>query len=193
MSDVTRILSQIESGDPSAAEQLLPLVYEELRKLAAAKLANEKSGHTLQATALVHEAYLRLVGGETPRSYRDRSHFFSSSATAMRHILVDNQHASTGFTPQEKLVHKQDHRRLFFLLLRIVLPSEANEAIDDVQRAENLKMECVDKQRFEDAASWLQKYNYGLICLSNYVTEDLSVQPEHIQKLFVLLATESRT
>ena len=104
-----------------------------------------------------------------------------------------NQHASTGFTHQEKLVHKQDHRRLFFLLLRIVLPSEANEAIDDVQRAENLKMECVDKQRFEDAASWLQKYNYGLICLSNYVTEDLSVQPEHIQKLFVLLATESRT
>ena len=126
MSDVTRILSQIESGDPSAAEQLLPLVYEELRKLAAAKLANEKSGHTLQATALVHEAYLRLVGGETPRSYRDRSHFFSSSATAMRHILVDNQHASTGFTPQEKLVHKQDHRRLFFMLLRIVLPSEAS-------------------------------------------------------------------
>ena len=93
MSDVTRILSQIESGDPLAAEQLLPLVYEELRKLAAAKLAFEKSGQTLQATALVHEAYLRLVGSETLRTYRDRSHFFASAATAMRHILVDSARA----------------------------------------------------------------------------------------------------
>ncbi len=89
MSDVTRILSQIESGDPSAAEQLLPLIYDELRKLAAAKLAHEKPGQTLQATALVHEAYLRLVGGETSALYRDRNHFFSTAATAMRRILVD--------------------------------------------------------------------------------------------------------
>ena len=73
MSDVTRILSQIDAGDPSAAEQLLPLVYDELRKLAAAKLAHEKPGQTLQATALVHEAYLRLVGGEARGSYRDGS------------------------------------------------------------------------------------------------------------------------
>ncbi|HUE71663.1 MAG TPA: sigma-70 family RNA polymerase sigma factor [Pirellulaceae bacterium] len=89
MSDVTRILSQIESGDPQAAEQLLPLVYDELRKLAAAKLAQEKPGQTLQATALVHEAYLRLVGGEARGSYRDRHHFFATAATAMRRILVD--------------------------------------------------------------------------------------------------------
>ena len=93
MSDVTRILSQIESGDPAAAEQLLPLVYEELRKLAAAKLAQEKPGQTLQATALVHEAYVRLVGSETNRTYRDRSHFFASAATAMRRILVDSARA----------------------------------------------------------------------------------------------------
>ena len=93
MSDVTRILSQIESGDPSAAEQLLPLVYEELRKLAAAKLAQEKPGQTLQATALVHEAYVRLVGSENNRTYRDRSHFFASAATAMRFILVDSARA----------------------------------------------------------------------------------------------------
>jgi len=93
MSDVTRILSQIESGDPSAAEQLLPLVYEELRKLAAAKLAQEKPGQTLQATALVHEAYVRMVGSETNRTYRDRSHFFASAATAMRRILVDSARA----------------------------------------------------------------------------------------------------
>ena len=93
MSDVTRILSQIESGDPSAAEQLLPLVYEELRKLAAARLAQEKPGQTLQATALVHDAYIRMVGNETHRNYRDRSHFFASAATAMRRILVDSARA----------------------------------------------------------------------------------------------------
>jgi RNA polymerase sigma factor (TIGR02999 family) len=90
MSDVTRILSAIDSGDPQAAEQLLPLVYEELRKLAAEKLAQEKSGQTLQATALVHEAYLRLVGPEPARSYQDRNHFFAAAATAMRRILIDN-------------------------------------------------------------------------------------------------------
>jgi RNA polymerase sigma factor (TIGR02999 family) len=89
MSDVTRILAQIESGDPAAAEQLLPLVYDELRKLAAAKLSQEKPGQTLQATALVHEAYVRMVGSETLRTYRDRSHFFATAATAMRRILVD--------------------------------------------------------------------------------------------------------
>ena len=90
MSDVTRILSQIESGDPSAAEQLLPLVYDALRKLAAAKLAQEKPGHTLQATALVHEAYLRLVGAERLQPFKDRSHFFAAAAQAMRRILIDS-------------------------------------------------------------------------------------------------------
>lgn len=113
MSEVTRILSQIESGDPSAAEKLLPLVYDELRKLAAAKLAHEKPGQTLQATALVHEAYLRLVGQRGVRSqesgvsraggeasmasdscpstfdFHSRSHFFAAAAEAMRRILVD--------------------------------------------------------------------------------------------------------
>ena len=115
MNEVTRILSQIESGDPSAAEQLLPLVYDELRKLAVAKLAHEKPGQTLQATALVHEAYLRLVGGgqgardsrlearggnsespplePTPEprtpSFSSRSHFFAAAAESMRRILVE--------------------------------------------------------------------------------------------------------
>jgi RNA polymerase sigma factor (TIGR02999 family) len=89
MSDVTRILSQIESGDPSAAEQLLPLVYEELRKLAAAKLALEIPGQTLQATALVHEAYLRLVGGRQEQDWNSRGHFFAAAAEAMRRILVE--------------------------------------------------------------------------------------------------------
>ena len=91
MSDVTQILSQIESGDAHAAERLLPLVYEELRKLAAAKLAQEKPGQTLQATALVHDAYLRLVGMEAQKQDWDsRGHFFAAAAEAMRRILVEN-------------------------------------------------------------------------------------------------------
>jgi RNA polymerase sigma factor (TIGR02999 family) len=90
MTDVTQILSRIESGDPSAAEQLLPLVYEELRKLAAAKLSQEKPGQTLQATALVHEAYLRLVDVEKAQRWDSRGHFFAAAAEAMRRILVDN-------------------------------------------------------------------------------------------------------
>jgi RNA polymerase sigma factor (TIGR02999 family) len=89
MSDVTRILSQIESGDPQAAEQLLPLVYDEMRKLAAAKLAHEKPGQTLQATALVHEAYVRLVDVNQPQSWDSRGHFFAAAAEAMRRILIN--------------------------------------------------------------------------------------------------------
>jgi len=90
MSDVTRILSQIESGDPAAAEQLLPLVYDELRKLAAAKLAHEKPGQTLQATALVHDAYIRLVDVEKAQHWDSRGHFFAAAARAMRRILIDS-------------------------------------------------------------------------------------------------------
>ena len=90
MSDVTRILSAIEEGDPSAAEQLLPLVYDELRKLAAERMAQEKPGQTLQATALVHEAYLRLVDVERAQPWNSRGHFFAAAAEAMRRILVEN-------------------------------------------------------------------------------------------------------
>src|SRR5262245_13177820 len=90
MPDVTRILSQIELGDPQAAEQLLPLVYDELRKLAAVKLAQEKPGQTLQATALVHEAYVRLVDGNDADHWNSRGHFFGAAAEAMRRILVDS-------------------------------------------------------------------------------------------------------
>ena len=89
MTDVTRILSEIDQGDPTAAEQLLPLVYEELRKLAAAKLAKEKPEHTLQATALVHEAYLRLLGRENEPHWNSRGHFFAAAAEAMRRILIE--------------------------------------------------------------------------------------------------------
>jgi RNA polymerase sigma factor (TIGR02999 family) len=90
MTEVTRILSQIEQGDPSAVEQLLPLVYDELRKLAAQKMAQEAPGHTLQATALVHEAYIRLVDAVKIQHWDSRGHFFSAAAEAMRRILVEN-------------------------------------------------------------------------------------------------------
>jgi RNA polymerase sigma factor (TIGR02999 family) len=90
MSDVTQILSQIEDGDGQAAEKLLPLVYDELRKLAAANMAQENPGQTLQATALVHEAYIRLVDVEMARHWDSRSHFFGAAAEAMRRILVES-------------------------------------------------------------------------------------------------------
>jgi len=89
MSDVTRILSQIEQGDPQAAERLLPLVYDELRKLAAVKLAQEQPGQTLQATALVHDAYIRLVDVEKAQHWSSRGHFFGAAAEAMRRVLVE--------------------------------------------------------------------------------------------------------
>lgn len=89
MREVTAILSAIEQGDPAAAEQLLPLVYDELRRLAAQKMAQEQPGQTLQATALVHEAYMRLVGADTARQWDSRGHFFAAAAEAMRRILIN--------------------------------------------------------------------------------------------------------
>src|SRR5438552_1820176 len=104
MSDVTRLLAAIEQGDPSAAEQLLPLVYDELRQLAAQRLAHEQPGQTLQPTALVHEAYLRLLGdGEAPRWDR-RGHFFAAAATAMRRIVIERARQ------KRRLVHGGDRR-----------------------------------------------------------------------------------
>jgi RNA polymerase sigma factor (TIGR02999 family) len=98
MSDVTCILSAIEQGDPHAAEQLLPLVYDELRRLATAKMDREKPGQTLQATALVHEAYLRLVDGEKPQHWENRRHFFAAAAEAMRRILVERARRKAALT-----------------------------------------------------------------------------------------------
>jgi RNA polymerase sigma factor (TIGR02999 family) len=90
MADITQILSAIEAGDPKAAAELLPLVYDELRKLAAARMSDEKPGQTLQATALVHEAYLRLVGRDQAQPWSGRGHFFAAAAEAMRRILVES-------------------------------------------------------------------------------------------------------
>jgi len=109
MYDVTRILSAIEDGDPHAAEQLLPLVYEELRKLAVQKLAQEKPGQTLQATALVHEAYVRLAvnaPAEGDAHWKGRGHFFAAAAEAMRRILVENARRKS------RLRHGREYRRV---------------------------------------------------------------------------------
>ena len=107
MSDVTQILSQIDAGDQAAAEQLLPLVYEELRKLAASKLAQEQPGQTLQATALVHEAYMRLVDPRASHHWNSRGHFFGAAAEAMRRILVDNARRKQSLR-QGGQFHRQD-------------------------------------------------------------------------------------
>jgi RNA polymerase sigma factor (TIGR02999 family) len=106
MSDVTRILSAIEQGDPHAAEQLLPLVYDELRRLAAQKLAQEKPGQTLEATALVHEAYLRLVDTDKVQHWNSRGHFFAAAAEAMRRMLVESVRRKS------RLKHGRQHQRV---------------------------------------------------------------------------------
>src|SRR3954462_3453866 len=129
MIEVTQILSQIESGDPNAAEHLLPLVYHELRQLAAARLAHEKPGQTLQATALVHEAYLRLVGSteREPQQWNSRGHFFAAAAEAMRRILVENARRKG----REKHGGEFNRVELIESDLAITIPDERLLAIDE--------------------------------------------------------------
>jgi len=123
MSDVTQILNQIESGDPSAAEQLLPLVYDELRKLAAARLAQERPGQTLRATGLVHEAYLRLVDVEKAQHWDSRGHFFAAAAEAMRRILVQKARR------KGRRKHGGDLKRQEFDNVEIVAPATPDEVL----------------------------------------------------------------
>jgi RNA polymerase sigma factor (TIGR02999 family) len=124
MNDVTRILSAIQQGDAHAAGQLLPLVYDELRRLAAAKMAQEKPGQTLDATALVHEAYLRLVGTETEQRWENRGHFFAAAAEAMRRILVENA--------RRKHSRKRggDRQRIDLDLLAATVPPRHDDLLD---------------------------------------------------------------
>jgi RNA polymerase sigma factor (TIGR02999 family) len=147
MHEVTRILSDVEQGDPHAAEQLLPLVYQELRQLAAQRLAQEKPGQTLQATALVHEAYLRLVDVEQAQHWNSRGHFFAAAAEAMRRILVEQarhkKSAKGGGSLQRVGLHEE----------RLAQPSKnvdllaLDEALDRLARHDGRKAELV-KLRF---------------------------------------------
>jgi RNA polymerase sigma factor (TIGR02999 family) len=172
MSDVTRILSAIEQGDPHAAGELLPLVYDELRKLAAQRLAQEKPGQTLDATGLVHEAYLRLVDSSQAGHWNGRGHFFGAAAEAMRRILVDNARR------RRRSKHGGDLRRL--PLDGLALPVEdqddhlldVDEALTRLAEQEPVKAELVKLRYFagltlEDAAACL---NISLATAKRYWT-----------------------
>jgi RNA polymerase sigma factor (TIGR02999 family) len=139
MSEVTRILSAIEQGDPSAAEQLLPLVYDELRKLAATRLAQEKAGQTLQATALVHEAYLRLVDGDRAQHWNSRGHFFGAAAEAMRRILVDTARR------KQRLKHGGQRQRVDLDDAVPVADDRADELLSLHAALEKLEAESTEK------------------------------------------------
>src|SRR5262245_45945530 len=160
MTDVTRILSAIEQGDRRAAHQLLPLIYDELRKLAAAWLADEKPGQTLQATALVHEAYVRLVGAPSDQHWNSRGHFFAAAAEAMRRILVEQARR------KDRVRHGGELRRVDFDS-ELQISDEADEnllaldealqrlAIEDRQAAEVVKLRYFAGLTIEETASAL--------------------------------------
>ena len=160
MNDVTRILNSIEHGDPKAAGQLLPLVYDELRKLAAFKMANEPPGQTLQPTALVHEAWLRVTGGKE-QDWDGRAHFFGAAAEAMRRILIENARR------KKALRHGGGQARLNSAEIEIEAPAPddqllaINEALDklatlDKDKAELVKLRYFAGMTIEEAASALR-------------------------------------
>jgi RNA polymerase sigma factor (TIGR02999 family) len=148
MSDVTRILSAIEQGDPSAAEQLLPLVYDELRKLAAQRLGQEKPGQTLDATALVNEAYLRLVDAEQAQRWDSRGHFFAAAAEAMRRILIDQARR------KQSQRHGGGRNRQDVEHVEIAAPERdldvlaLNEALERFEKVDELKARLVKLRYF---------------------------------------------
>ena len=147
MSDVTRILESIQHGDPKAADELLPLVYGELRKLAASRMANEAPNQTLQPTALVHEAWLRLVGKDNPQ-FANRAHFFSAAAEAMRRILIDNARR------KRALRHGGDQQRVDLENLEVAAPGDddqllaINEALDKLATQNKAEAELVKLRYF---------------------------------------------
>ena len=148
MNEVTRVLSAIEEGDPHAAEQLLPLVYDELRKLAAQKLTQEKPGQTLEATALVHEAYLRLVDTEKIRHWDSRGHFFAAAAEAMRRILIDQARR------KQSLRQGGDWKRQPLEHVEITAPEPCldilaiNDALERFEKVDPLKARLVKLRYF---------------------------------------------
>jgi RNA polymerase sigma factor (TIGR02999 family) len=171
MSDVTQILSRIESGDPTAADQLLPLVYDELRRVAAAKLAQEKPGQTLEATALVHEAYLRLVDVEKVQHWDGRYHFFSAAAEAMRRILVENARRKRSLKRGGALVRTDLDDADF------VVP-ESNHDLCDLDEAIN-NLKAVDTQAAELV---ILRYFAGLTL--KQTAEVLSISPRTADRVW---------
>jgi len=154
MNDVTRILTAVEQGDPHAAEQLLPLVYDELRRLAAAKMAQESPGQTLQATALVHETYVRLVDVDKAQEWNSRGHFFAAAAEAMRRILIEKARG------KGRLKHGGDCRRVNVDLEEIVRADATStdellaldEALDRLEQADAVAAKLVKLRYFAGLA-----------------------------------------
>lgn len=171
MTDVTQILSLIEEGDPSAAEQLLPLVYDELRNLAAAKMAQESSDHTLQATALVHEAYVRLVDVERAQHWDSRGHFFAAAAEAMRRILVENARR------KRRIKHGGE-------LVRVELEQNEPQNIssDDLILAVDESLEALAEQNAQAAELVKLRYFAGLMLPE--AAEALGVSPRTAHRLW---------
>lgn len=147
MSDVTRILNAIEQGDARATDELLPLVYEELRRLAARKISQEKPGQTLQATALVHEAYIRLIGSEN-QDWSGRTHFFTAAAEAMRRILIDNARR------KQRLKHGGDRQRIELRDVDIVIEGPStdlialDEALNKLAKEDSVKSDLIKLRYF---------------------------------------------
>ena len=145
MSEVTRILNAVQQGDPKAAEELIPLVYEELRKLAAHKMANEAPGQTLQPTALVHEAWLRLVGNEVPARFQNRAHFFGAAAEAMRRILIERAR-------RRKVLEKGGFEECTESKLVVTAPADellaVNEALDSLAAEDSIAADLVKLRYF---------------------------------------------
>ena len=163
MSDVTQLLSAIEADDPKAADQLLPLVYEELHKLAAAKMAQEKPGQTLQATALVHEAWLRLAGSDQ-QQWRGRSHFFGAAAEAMRRILIDKARQKASL----KRGQEQSPEELHESQIEMMAPADEILAVHD----------ALDALAAEDAtAAEVVKLRYFVGMTIPEIAEALEISP----------------
>ena len=168
MSEVTQLLNAVEAGDPKAAESLLPLVYEELRKLAAAKMAQEKPGQTLQATALVHEAWVRLAGSDH-QQWRGRSHFYGAAAEAMRRILIEKarrkaaQRHGAGVQPDE--LHESQ--------IELKVPAEEFIAVHD----------AVEELALQDAlAAQVVKLRYFVWMSNDEVADALDVSPRSVDR-----------
>lgn len=175
MSDVTQILSQIDQGDPNAADQLLLLVYDEMRRLAARRMAAESSDHTLDATDLVHEAYIRLVGGNVPQRWSNRGHFFAAAAEAMRRILVE--HA------RRKASQKRGGDR-----------NRQQVELDDVHRGESAEVLLIHSaldglDETNPLAAQLVKYRYFAGFTNQEAAEMLGVSPRKASQIWTYART----
>jgi RNA polymerase sigma factor (TIGR02999 family) len=171
MNEITRILEKIEDGDPAAAAHLLPLVYEELRKLATARLAQERPGQTLQATALVHEAYLRLIGPANAQGFDNRGHFFSAAAEAMRRILIERARRRASPRHGGELIRKELD----------TLDLAAPESADDLLALD----EALDQlAETDEKAAQLVKLRYFAGLTMAQVAQALNISPRTADRLW---------